>query len=988
MTTSTTTYTTSTSTGSCCGNVNPATNDRLDTYDMCKLAPVYETAKERHLKKKRERQNRGRVRVQSPARVRRQSPGPYCREKSAILGPPLPSYDHYEVHNPKVVHTQEYHNGPETVVHVRDTPTEPNKAIKKIEETHPVSQKQEIYLIPQHYGDSTPLIDAVYAIAKGEYITNENFINILLLAQQGLTEARRRNGSINERGRQLSKDLEALLDCLITLVNQKNYDEKFQQMRLNFVQGMRELREAGKKPQAAQISVQMKDTIITARKVFWKLISGRELRGLLWQMVDFFNTFMLSEEAISHLETESEMRWPHKIKQIIREVRKQVLLKDDEAYTKKFYLFEQKEPAIFVDKNTQIRQETLNMTRVIESNMMVPQNAVQVTSSVLVHPEIQPPKVELIDTKVYIPEGLDLGKFTGWEKISKKFLSFLKRIASKSESREAFEDLYYLLKRIFKESQNAETERVAPHLYIAWKQLLEFLERFLGGRKLEKFFENLNTLHSEMKNNDTARQYWKDVKAFCVDLWDEPYAFNEEKELKRLKSLVKRGRALLRNPRYRKLIDDITKEAQAILSRYSHDPVNRAISDNLHNLWKDMMMDFNGKPSSMALKESILQMKGLIIPVIMKELEVFRLPRIEGTTAKYDFALENIIVNGKDLFPNSLQFLLESNTEIEVMTLSTDFCASRIILRMKNIRTYLRNVQFYYKRKKFPKVSDEGVFDVGLVGDRGATIEMQWVVRCYGQRQPMVVYAKEASCSLDCIELCITQGEKKFFDIMAFRMAKKSIKKRLQEVIADSALSFATKIADIINYLFSGIQPVAPATPSHTHLVFDRETPMMPPGSKTAPNEKKTTTTSSNKEKKEVKEKSKTTTNTNEEPYQEPRIYQREWEKEQPNQPKAFNSSTSTSTTPTTYERSGWNAEGQQQQYGRVASAPYRENGSGDAAPATTTTTSMSYQRYETGGVSSSSGGDSSNPKSAMESLSSTSSTTSTERRNMPPKSY
>jgi hypothetical protein len=41
-----------------------------------------------------------------------------------------------------------------------------------------------------------------------------------------------------------------------------------------------------------------------------------------------------------------------------------------------------------------------------------------------------------------------------------------------------------------------------------------------------------------------------------------------------------------------------------------------------------------GKPSSMALKESILQMKGLIIPVIMKELEVFRLPRIEGTTAK------------------------------------------------------------------------------------------------------------------------------------------------------------------------------------------------------------------------------------------------------------------------------------------------------------------------------------------------------------------
>jgi hypothetical protein len=52
-------------------------------------------------------------------------------------------------------------------------------------------------------------------------------------------------------------------------------------------------------------SVQMKDTIITARKVFWKLISGRELRGLLWQMVDFFNTFMLSEEAISHLETVS-----------------------------------------------------------------------------------------------------------------------------------------------------------------------------------------------------------------------------------------------------------------------------------------------------------------------------------------------------------------------------------------------------------------------------------------------------------------------------------------------------------------------------------------------------------------------------------------------------------------------------------------------------------------------------------------------------------
>ena len=38
--------------------------------------------------------------------------------------------------------------------------------------------------------------------------------------------------------------MEQLLEGLIMLVNQKNYDEKFQQCRLNFVQGMRELRAA------------------------------------------------------------------------------------------------------------------------------------------------------------------------------------------------------------------------------------------------------------------------------------------------------------------------------------------------------------------------------------------------------------------------------------------------------------------------------------------------------------------------------------------------------------------------------------------------------------------------------------------------------------------------------------------------------------------------------------------------------------------------
>jgi len=130
------------------------------------------------------------------------------------------------------------------------------------------------------------------------------------------------------------------------------------------------------------------------------------------------------------------------------------------------------------------------------------------------------------------------------------------------------------------------------------------------------------------------------------------------------------------------------------------------------------------------------------------------------------------------------------------------------------------DVRFYYQRKKTPKISDDGVMDISLLGDKGTNIEISWVIRSFAG-QPCVIYAKEAACLIDDLAVHVKSSQHKYSSKLASKAALKRIKLKLEAAIADSALGFGTWFADKLNYCWSGIAPPQRIKSGRTHFMFE-----------------------------------------------------------------------------------------------------------------------------------------------------------------------
>jgi len=126
--------------------------------------------------------------------------------------------------------------------------------------------------------------------------------------------------------------------------------------------------------------------------------------------------------------------------------------------------------------------------------------------------------------------------------------------------------------------------------------------------------------------------------------------------------------------------------------------------------------------------DMIGKLRGVIGPVIAESLKYIPIPRIEDDNENTHFWVDNIVLCGYDVIPDKIRVQMESDNTINIREIQTDHYHTNMIITLNNIKTEVKNLEFYYQKKTFPQFTEQGRATLRLPGE-GASLRIKYFVK-------------------------------------------------------------------------------------------------------------------------------------------------------------------------------------------------------------------------------------------------------------------
>jgi len=122
------------------------------------------------------------------------------------------------------------------------------------------------------------------------------------------------------------------------------------------------------------------------------------------------------------------------------------------------------------------------------------------------------------------------------------------------------------------------------------------------------------------------------------------------------------------------------------------------------------------------------KIRDVLLPILAENLKYIPIPRIESSDHNRDYWVDNIVLCGYDVLPDHIRVQLESDNDVSIRDIETKYSYTKLIITLGQIRTELKDLDFYYKKKTFPEMLDSGRMTISLGGARGATLKLTFKV--------------------------------------------------------------------------------------------------------------------------------------------------------------------------------------------------------------------------------------------------------------------
>lgn len=595
-------------------------------------------------------------------------------------------------------------------------------------------------------------VDTAQTISKGEAPSNAQ-LNATLDATQDALEQRRREASLNAKGETLAKDAQAILSNTKTFLNEKNPDELAQQFFYHSkaagneakmkAMNLKDTASAEAPGISAQAQSSAEDIFYIGRRTATEIARSKEFRRLLLDTLDLVQGIFWRK-----MNTEGS--------QLNQAIRKDI-----------------------VEGNADMAK-----TSTVASN---------VASSL----------------STQVKEG-ELMTEDEKRQLSDRLNKILIKVSENSDYQRALNGVFSLLEQLgnrldslSKDPKVQSQVQPSENAKQMWADIKTMLERFTGEGSIDPVLESMNNFYMILREDPRTISVLRDGRQLVTSSLQNPERLKDPSRKKEFELLFDKARSLMNDPKYNRYSSDIFDNIRDLLNRFKEDETSQVLADSVRKFVQDMSLDASGKPSIGAIQDSLQQLKNLMLPVMIKQMENIPVARIEGSTKKYDYVLDNIVFSAYDILPDYIKFNFETSLNVDMKEFSTDKAKAYLRLNMSSIKSHINNLRFAYRKKTFPKIEDEGIADVALTGD-GITINLEWEIRSYGE-EPMKFFVRDVSCDIDNLKVNIKEAQHSILDKMAVKLFSGAAKTKIEDEIETNLRYFGRAVSDQLNEGFVAI---------------------------------------------------------------------------------------------------------------------------------------------------------------------------------------
>ncbi|KAL1739642.1 hypothetical protein HDZ31DRAFT_85812 [Schizophyllum fasciatum] len=211
------------------------------------------------------------------------------------------------------------------------------------------------------------------------------------------------------------------------------------------------------------------------------------------------------------------------------------------------------------------------------------------------------------------------------------------------------------------------------------------------------------------------------------------------------------------------------------------DPLNVRFGQDWTRLTKDLLFDNEGR---LAFKSELwADIRHTILPAVVDKVGYVPIPRIEYTDDAFDVVIENLVLSGRNIFPNVIEVRANNYFKYSPYSTIKDEGKHEFTLSFSQVQADLRDVAFYFSKKSgFPTISDSGLADI-VLGGEGLKAT---VVVSNTKDRSSVMKVKSVKVKVDTLKFSIRDSKHDLLYKTLKPLVMGLVKKQIQKAVADA----------------------------------------------------------------------------------------------------------------------------------------------------------------------------------------------------------
>jgi len=234
--------------------------------------------------------------------------------------------------------------------------------------------------------------------------------------------------------------------------------------------------------------------------------------------------------------------------------------------------------------------------------------------------------------------------------------------------------------------------------------------------------KNFRNVVDRIENDERTRKFLSEVRELISSTKSAEYVQTEDFK-QRTSSLADEARAIADEYKYDDEVERFLDSAEEIINNIRNDECVEVLRHHAGLIADDL--SFVDNTGNIQLDVDMLgKIRNVIIPILAESLKYIPIPRIESRDHNRDYWVDNIVLCGYDVLPDHVRVQLESDSDVSIRDIETKYSYTKLIITLAQIRTELKNLDFFYQKKTFPEMEDSGKMTIRFGGVNGATLKL------------------------------------------------------------------------------------------------------------------------------------------------------------------------------------------------------------------------------------------------------------------------